>query len=265
MSEKKVVFLDIDGTLIPEGEDRIPDSALAAIRKAQEQGHYMFINTGRCLANVEDYLLKVGFDGFVCGCGTYIRYKDQVLLHHDNPMGLCRLIYDAAKKYHMDILFEASHGLYYDSEDISTPEAWALIRHLEKHYTVTPHITPDTLHFDKFITWTREESDLFRFIHTVAPYFSYIDRGGVFSEFVPKGFTKATGAQFVLNHFRLSWDNTYAIGDGNNDLPMLQYVKNSIAMGNASPTSLFDQVTHVTKRIDEDGIAYAFEHYILND
>ncbi len=263
MSEKKVVFLDIDGTLIPEGETQIPDTALTAIRAAQAQGHYMFINTGRCLANMEDYLLQVGFDGFVCGCGTHILYKGQELLHHNNPNGLCRLIYDTAKKYHMDILFEASHGLYYDADDIQTPEAWALIHHLEKQYKVTSSITPDTLHFDKFITWTRKESDLFRFIHTVVPHFSYIERGGNFSEFVPKGYTKATGAQRVLDYLKLSWENTFAIGDGNNDLPMLQYVKTSIAMGNSKPQSLFDQVTHVTKNIEDDGIAYAFEKYIM--
>ena len=41
---------------------------------------------------------------------------------------------------------------------------------------------------------------------------------------------------------------------------MLEYVKNSIAMGNSHPL-LFDLVSFVTKDIEEDGISYALKHY----
>lgn len=41
---------------------------------------------------------------------------------------------------------------------------------------------------------------------------------------------------------------------------MLQYVPNSIAMGNSTP-ALFDLVDFVTKPVEEDGIKYALEHY----
>jgi hypothetical protein len=54
-------------------------------------------------------------------------------------------------------------------------------------------------------------------------------------------------------------ENAYAFGDSNNDLPMLLYVPHSVAMGNAMPESLFEQVKHVTSRASEDGIAKALE------
>jgi hydroxymethylpyrimidine pyrophosphatase-like HAD family hydrolase len=41
---------------------------------------------------------------------------------------------------------------------------------------------------------------------------------------------------------------------------MLEYVKNSIAMGNGNPL-LFDLVSFVTKDIEDDGIDYALKHY----
>ena len=63
----------------------------------------------------------------------------------------------------------------------------------------------------------------------------------------------------MLDYYHLDLDAAYAIGDSDNDLPMLPYVPNSVAMGNASPASLFDQVSFVTKRASEDGIAYALE------
>ena len=43
---------------------------------------------------------------------------------------------------------------------------------------------------------------------------------------------------------------------------MLEYVKNSIAMGNSHPL-LLDLVSFVTKDIEEDGISYALENYNL--
>ena len=59
----------------------------------------------------------------------------------------------------------------------------------------------------------------------------------------------------------LEKDVAYAFGDSNNDLAMLSYLKNSIAMGNASPTSLFKQVTYVTTKASENGIQNALEHF----
>ena len=41
---------------------------------------------------------------------------------------------------------------------------------------------------------------------------------------------------------------------------MLQYVENSIAMGNSNPI-LFDFVSFVTKHINDDGISHALKHY----
>ncbi len=55
---------------------------------------------------------------------------------------------------------------------------------------------------------------------------------------MPYGYSKATGIQYVLNHYHLNLSDAYALGDSNNDLPMLSYVSHSIAMGNASPESL---------------------------
>lgn len=78
---------------------------------------------------------------------------------------------------------------------------------------------------------------------------------------MPYGYSKATGIQYVLNHYHLNLSDAYALGDSNNDLPMLSYVPHSIAMGNASPESLFAQVEYVTAKSSCGGIRQALEHY----
>ena len=54
-------------------------------------------------------------------------------------------------------------------------------------------------------------------------------------------------------------ENAFAVGDSMNDLPMLEAVPNSIAMGGAEV--IYPYVSFVTKPIEEDGIEYALAHF----
>ena len=62
-----------------------------------------------------------------------------------------------------------------------------------------------------------------------------------------------------LLEFNIDDKNSYAFGDSNNDIDMLNRVTNSVVMGNGNP-QLFENATFVTKDIDEDGIEYAMKH-----
>ena len=44
--EKRLIFLDIDGTLIEPGRMEPPASAVDAVRKARANGHKVFLCTG---------------------------------------------------------------------------------------------------------------------------------------------------------------------------------------------------------------------------
>ena len=58
------LFFDIDGTILSEITHEIPESALVALRKAQENGHKTFINTGRTICSVPPMIKRIPFDGF---------------------------------------------------------------------------------------------------------------------------------------------------------------------------------------------------------
>ena len=68
----KAIFFDIDGTLIDEEKDIVPESAVQALKKAKENGSLLFLCSGRCLAIIPEDIMALGFDGMVGGCGTYI-------------------------------------------------------------------------------------------------------------------------------------------------------------------------------------------------
>ncbi len=75
----KYIFLDVDGTLI-NYNGNLPESAIEAIKAAQANGHRVLPLTGRSKAEMYDYILDVGFDGYIGGNGAYIEYEDEVIL-----------------------------------------------------------------------------------------------------------------------------------------------------------------------------------------
>ena len=72
------LFFDIDGTILSEITHKIPESALEALHKAQENGHKTFINTGRTICSVPPMIKRISFDGFLCGCGTQLVAHERI-------------------------------------------------------------------------------------------------------------------------------------------------------------------------------------------
>ncbi len=120
-------------------------------------------------------------------------------------------------------------------------------------------VADDDFSFDKFVFWTNENANSEKLIKAISEEFMVIDRGEGFYENVPKGFTKATAIEILLEKLGIPLENAYAVGDSANDLPMLTAVPNSIAMGGAE--KIYPYVSFVTKSIDEDGIEYALHHF----
>ncbi len=58
----KLIFLDVDGTLV-DYHNHIPESAVKAIRQARENGHLVYVCTGRSKAEMQPELWDIGLDG----------------------------------------------------------------------------------------------------------------------------------------------------------------------------------------------------------
>lgn len=260
---KKIAFFDIDGTLTSEIDGSVPESAVTAIRRSRKNGHLMFINTGRCFQNVEQRFRDIGFDGYICGCGTNIYCDGKDVLYIAQSHETIMKILQKARETGVDILFESCKNVAFDvSRPLTHPGA---IRQYEafvkRGYDMPEDLENPNYFCDKFVIWYKDENQLSEFCKVSDLYFECIDRGGTFREFVPHGYSKATGIQYVLDYYGIPLENAYALGDSNNDLPMLSYVPNSIAMGNSDPASLFDQVSYVTEKASADGIRLALEHF----
>ena len=100
--KQKILFFDIDGTLIDEETDQVPESAKVALAKAKEKGHLLFLCSGRCLAIIPKDVMDLGFDGLIGGCGTYIEMNGKEWYHHVLPEKLQKEIIRDLQKYHID-------------------------------------------------------------------------------------------------------------------------------------------------------------------
>lgn len=258
--DTKIIFLDIDGTILSHSTGKIPESTIDAIHQARAKGHLIFINTGRTLAEIDPHIREIGFDGYVCGCGTYISYKDKLLMHEPIPTGLCQSIVEDLKSYHIDAILEGTYAIYYDFN--SSHPIISRQRDIQKNqsnFNVLDWSSPD-ISFDKFCFWNEAYEHSQDFLLKYKERFDIIMHPGYFHEMIPAGHSKATGIQYLLNHLDIPFENTFAVGDSSNDMPMLTYVKNSIAMGNAEDC-VKDIAAYVTEAVDEDGISHAFQHF----
>ncbi|HAX1100225.1 TPA: HAD-IIB family hydrolase, partial [Enterococcus faecium] len=81
-------------------------------------------------------------------------------------------------------------------------------------------------------------------------------------EFMPKGVTKAYGISLLAKDLGLKQEEIMAIGDEENDLPMIQYAGLGVAMENAVPF-VKEAADFVTASNEENGVAKVIQKFVL--
>lgn len=259
MKEKKLLFFDIDGTLLDEKTHTVPQSTIRAFNQVKKKGHLIFINTGRPISTIDQCIWDLEPDGFICGCGTYITYHKEVLYQHTISQKRCLDIVRLLKNNHVDGILESHECVYFDQHIYSTNIAAFRDHYIDKGFNVKTFDDPH-LSFDKFCI--EYDHDITNLRKDICQDFDIIDRSADFLEIVPKDHSKATGIQFIVDYFHNELDNCYVFGDSFNDEAMLKYVKHSIVMKNGDP-EMFEFAYYVTKDIQDDGIEHALQHFQL--
>ena len=122
--KKAALFFDIDGTILSEETKEIPKSAIEALLEVKKKGHLLFINTGRTMCSIPAELKQFAFDGYLCGCGTYLTYHDEVLFARSIEKKRGREILNKMAECNLD-------GIAEGTEDIYLPERISRFERLE--------------------------------------------------------------------------------------------------------------------------------------
>lgn len=254
----KLIFFDIDGTIIDDEKKEMSQSTKEAIEQARKNGHICVINSGRTWKMVKGQVTKfTEFDGYVLGCGTMVTYQGQVLLHESFSKAFSRRIIEALDRYKIDAVLEGAENNFKDSpQRIHYEKARGFMAGFEGMNFGSFEEAPG--HFDKFYAYVEDPQSIRAFSEEFSQELSVVDREQGFYEIMPKGISKATGMQFLAQKLGIPMEDTVAVGDSSNDIPMLECAHTSIAMGNGVKAVL-EMADYVTTDVTQDGIRNALK------
>ena len=266
---KKLIFLDIDGTLTPAGSNVPPPGALEAIRAARRAGHKVFLCTGRN-PDMLSPLLPYGFDGVVACSGGYVVCGDELI--YDCPMS------DEQRDLAMKLFgetgvfrtVEACNGSFCDEGladflNKSSGGNSELVRWrkaLEKDLGIRPMAEYDGRPIYKVVFMFSDMEQLKPAIAALEKDFFFLVQdmaaaGCYNGELVNRQFDKGSGVERVAEHLGFALEDTIGFGDSMNDLEMIQKVGCSVCMDNGSPT-LKKFCNLICPSVEEEGLAWAF-------
>ncbi|MGG7621494.1 Cof-type HAD-IIB family hydrolase [Bacillus coreaensis] len=276
---KKAIFLDIDGTLVND-KLLIPESAKLAVQRARENGHLVFICTGRSKALIFPEILEVGFDGIIGAAGGYIEMDQEVLFHKMIKKEDLKHIVDFFITHRIEFNLESNIGIF-TSKNANKHSRSILERLQHAHPNSKEEIEKGLKSFlDTFIEC---ENPIRDDINKISFFGSELPIEKIKGEFASKftvipstvsafgedsgevsilGVNKATAIEKLINHLNIKKEDTFGYGDSWNDLEMLEFVHYGIAMGNAHE-AVKKIANDVTDTHDEDGIYNSFKKYGL--
>ena len=248
---RKAVFLDIDGTLMEHG--RVSERVMDAIRRARAEGHLFFVCTGRSKGFLPQMLKEADYlDGFVMACGMHCEIGGEILYRRRVPRDILLQVAEYFGRNGRECLFDGETKMLSLNGGRSGCVNFNSIDKLAAEFEAEPisKITVPGEH--------HEEDGAF-----FSKWFKVYNMDG-WSDVVLRGVSKATGMMRMISQFGVSREDCIGVGDGTNDLPMLNYAGLGVAMGNA-PLSVKMAAEAVTDTCENDGVAVMIERFVLGE
>ncbi|MGQ7425150.1 HAD family hydrolase [Streptococcus suis] len=273
---RKIIFLDVDGTLV-DYQNRIPESAIRAIRQARENGHLVYVCTGRSRAEMQPELWEIGLDGMIGGNGSYVEHQGQVIMHQLLSEEDSRAIVDWLHERGLEFYLESNNGLFASENFRERARETLRIYSMNKGKTaeeVATQEVEDVMHgmiFDGQLY----RNDLNKVSFVLDSYQDHLDSKQAFPQLVAntwggrgesalfgdlgvKDIDKAHAISVLLDHLGASQADTIAFGDAKIDISMLDYCAVGVAMGNGG-AEILAMADMITDDVEEDGLYNAFE------
>lgn len=249
--DKKLIFFDIDGTLISyKDKTYIPDSTIKAIKRLKQNGHIVAIATGRSYAVTKYILEKLDINYAVLHNGAQIIFENVSIYQKKIGKIISRKI--------INELIKTKHVVFaFDGENIYTNNATEeSISYLEnesrRKKIVKPLCDNKNSLFSIYIYGKTDGLDDLLCLSKAIEYKK--DQ----SEITSIGVMKSNGIKRLAKLLNITKKDIIAVGDGINDIDMIKMAGIGIAVGNACK-ELKNASDIVTDNIEDDGILKVFE------
>lgn len=253
----KAVFLDIDGTILSHTNFGIPKSTIQALHALRENGIKVIIATGRSTAEMQELPLEdMDYDALILLNG-------QMGLEKDGTLFLDKPLSGLEKEQLLDLFNNKEHLVVLMLKDRQilngmTPEVEAA--HEQIHVTVPPveEYAGQPVYMGAAFGTAEEQEMMKKGLGAL----EVTNWGPVGIDIVSPNAGKSAGMKTYLEKHDIDISQAMAVGDGENDISMIQDAGVGVAMGNSSQ-KVKDAADYVAGHIDEDGLAGFFKEYGL--
>ncbi|WP_337969794.1 Cof-type HAD-IIB family hydrolase [Virgibacillus salexigens] len=253
----KIVFFDIDGTIL-DHDKQIPLSTKKSIQKLKENGVYVAIATGRAPFMFEDIRKELQIESYVSFNGQYVVFEGETV--YENPIATEELtnLYRKTAQMEYPIVFMNNQEMR--ASVGNHPFITESMGSLKFDY---PKVDPEFYQSNKIhqalLFCEKEEEAPFVQSHDQLHFLRWHDYS---CDILPSGGSKAVGVEKLIQASGLDIKDTFAFGDGLNDIEMIKETGTGIAMGNAVP-ELKKVADFTTDSVDLDGIQKGLAYFQL--
>ena len=264
----QLLALDLDGTILANDLVILPEVA-AAVGAAQARGIHVTLATGRMYGSTLPYAERLGIrDPLICYQGGMIRdpLTHEIYAHTTMPGELAAEAIELLEQVGIFVIAyvdermcvaqrtpELENYLRWHPEGIEVVIAPDLAAHMVSN-------PPTKLLF----TAPAEvvEREMLRLAAHFGDRLAVMRSHAIFGELTAPGISKGSALKTLAARLGIPREQVVAIGDHENDLPMIAWAGLGLAMGNAIP-AVRAAADAVIPPVEEAGVAWAIERYLL--
>ncbi len=255
-NERAIVFFDIDGTLC-RYEDTVNDNIKKCFKSLHERSHMVFLCTGRSPKDISHDILSLGFDGIIACMGAVIIHGNEVLQNKFITPDMLLETVGLMIERKVPALILGIDEVLRTEQMKPTPLETGIVRSVEDLYRNGKLVEISSLDIEY-----PNVSALGKIREIMDKYSDLIEYNETSGQTRLKGVNKAEAIRVVLARYSHENLKSYAIGDSQNDIEMLNCVDVGIAMGDA-PEDVKSVASWITSTVEEDGVCKAMGHFGL--
>ncbi|GAB6450774.1 MULTISPECIES: Cof-type HAD-IIB family hydrolase [Bacillus] len=253
----KVVFFDVDGTLLSEIDRSMPESTKEAIQRLIDKGIHVVLTTGRPYSLCVQFK-ELGIHTIISANGAHIKCGETVIHKSVLSSEIVHDISEFAKLLGQGVSYFTEgftmNGIASDNKRVM--QALSETLNLEKYPEKSKDLSEEVYCLCLYADEIESQKFIEKYPKLTFDRFHYY----VINVLEDSKVSKLTAIQKVLDYLNICKSEAIAFGDGGNDIEMLQYVGLGIAMGNGGE-ELKTRADFVTKKASEDGILFALEKF----
>ncbi|WP_086349998.1 Cof-type HAD-IIB family hydrolase [Candidatus Enterococcus clewellii] len=259
MDNIKIVFFDIDGTLIDMEKKRISEKTLEMLVQLKENGIIICLATGRSPIALPHFD-EVEFDAFLTFNGSSCFNKQETILRNPIPTSDVKRIIQNSEKLNRPVAVATKEKTIANGKDEDLIEYFSFAH---QKVVVADDFEEVVNNEDVYqIMLGSREADHPKLMENTnhSKIVAWWDRA---VDIIPTSSGKGSGINKILEYYNLSKSEALAFGDGNNDIEMLEAVGWGVAMDNASD-ELKTVADEICGHVADNGIYhYCLKHGLI--